>query len=277
MSAQFLVTTSRSILHVDVATRAVSAVDRGAGLYYGVAEYAGQFYIAARRRMVSSDVPAGDERGEIVVLNRTLSKIDTLSAPFPLRDMHEIAWHKAKLWVTCAFDNMIAIFDGHNWQRWYPLGKPASEPYDRNHINSLHFEYDTVVLLTHNWGSSVLHFFALDTLVQEREIALGRQAHNIWHEGGEYRTCSSGEGRLLGDKNFCVQTGGFPRGVAKSDGMICVGVSEWAERGQRDFTTGFLRFFSADWRNLFDLALPGEGLILDIQPYSPEGQFPSEG
>ena len=242
-------------------------VERGRGLYYGISEYGGQFYIAARKRMVSSDVPVNRERGEIVVLNRALLPVDTISAPFPLRDIHEIAWHGAKLWITCAFDNMIALFDGRNWERWYPLGKSASEPFDRNHINSLYFEQDTIIVLAHNWGASSLHFFALDTLAQTREIPLGVQAHNIWRHDDEYRTCSSGEGRLLGNRQFYIQTGGFPRGIAECEGMVCVGVSEWAERAERDFTTGVLRFFDMGWRFLWDVPLPGEGLILDIQPY----------
>ena len=217
--------------------------------------------------MVSSDVPASEEQGEIVVLSDGLSEIGSLSAPFALRDMHELKWYGGKLWVTCAFDNMIAIFDGRTWDRWFPLGQPAVEPYDRHHVNSLYFENDTIIVLAHNWGKSCLHFFTLSTLTYTDTMSMGVQAHNIWRQNAEYCTCSSGEGTLVGSKSFYVETGGFPRGVAKCEGIICVGISEWAERADRDFTTATLRFFNSDWRHLSDIALSGEGLVLDIQPY----------
>ena len=262
-----LVTTSRSLLLLDTDSGTLRPLHRGAGLYYGIAATPRHYLVAARRRMVSSSEPAAAERGEILVFDRHFQPVDTWLAPFPLRDIHEIAWHRRHLWVTCSHDNMLAIRapDGR-WDAWYPLGEPAGEPRDINHFNSLRLAGNDLWLLAHNRGpSEILHF----DIARRRLLArhpLGQQAHNVWRHAGQWCTCSSGEGALRGSAGFSVTTGGFPRGVARLPGGWAVGVSGLAERSRRDLTDGHVILFDRHWRETRRLPLPGEGLVLDLLP-----------
>ncbi len=263
---RILITTSLSLSYLDTASGEFYPLDRGRGLYYGIAHNAENIYVAARNRLVSSDVSPQEERGEILVFNRTLQLCEVLHAPFPLRDIHEIAWHGEKLWVTCSFNNMIAIFDGEHWESWFPLGVKTQEPYDENHFNSFLFESNRLWILAHNRGASELLAFSLPGRELVERIEIGHCGHNIWREGSQIFSCSSAEGVILGDQGFCFETGGFPRGVAVSGGIRCIGVSEIAERKDRDFTTGKVIVFTRDWKLINEIELHREGLILDIQP-----------
>lgn len=269
-----LVTTSQSILMLDTDSGDLRTIDRGRGLYYGIARNGDKIYVAARNRLVSSQISQHDERGEILIFDNKLKHSGSLCAPFPLRDMHEIAWHGGKLWATCSFDNMIALFDGECWEQWYPLGVCADGPCDANHFNSLMFDGDQVWILAHNRGASELLAFSLHTRKLAGRIAIGNCGHNIWRENGQLFTCSSGEGKLLGDRGFMLQTGGFPRGIAFVGGIRCVGISELAERGERDFTSGKLMIFDQDWKLHKEIELHGEGLVLDMLPLSGEFFYP---
>ena len=265
-----LLTTSHSFLLIDTDSGLVHPLDRGHGLYYGIARRADRIYVAARNRMVSSSVAQADERGEILIFDRGLQPCGALQAPFPLRDMHEIAWHDGKLWVTTSFDNAVAIYDGARWEQWYPLGPGEDGPKDVNHFNSFMFDEDTVWVMAHNHGASELLGFALTTRELVQRIALGQCAHNIWRENGGMLICSSLEGKLVGTNGFALETGGFPRGVAFDGTTRCVGISERAERSARDLTTGTLMVYNHDWTLQKEISLPGEGLILDMLPL-PQG------
>ncbi|MDP4028807.1 MAG: hypothetical protein Q8P42_07555 [Gallionella sp.] len=261
-----LLTTSQSILALDTDSGELCTIDRGRGLYYGIARNGDKIYVAARNRLVSSPISQHDERGEILIFDNNLKSCGSLCAPFSLRDMHEIAWHGGKLWATCSFDNMIALFDGERWEQWYPLGAGTDGPCDANHFNSLMFDRDRVWILAHNRGASELLAFSLHTRELVERIEIGNCGHNIWRENGQLFTCSSGEGKLLGDHGFMLQTGGFPRGIAFDGDIRCVGISELAERGERDFTSGKLMIFGLDWKLQKEIELPGEGLVLDMLP-----------
>lgn len=263
-----LVTTSHSLLLFDTDTGRARPLHRGAGLYYGIAFDGPRVLVGARRRLVSSPVPAERERGAILVFDRDLVQIDTWEAPFPLRDIHEIAVHQGTLWVTCAFDNLVALRhpDGR-WEAWYPLGRPEGPQRDVNHFNSMAFTEGRFHLLAHNRGASErLEFDLADRRLLAR-APLGQQSHNLWRRDGEWVACSSGEGRLVGDAGLDVSTGGFPRGLVElPGGRVAVGVSELAERQRRDFTTGRILVFEAGWRLAHDWPLPDEGLVLDLRP-----------
>jgi hypothetical protein len=261
---RLLVTTSQSLLLLDTESGEAIPLDRGKGLYYGMARHDDRIYVAARMRQVASDVAQQHERGEILIFDRELQACGTLCAPFPLRDLHEIAWHNGTLWATCSFDNMIAIFDGERWEQWFPLGVPADGPSDVNHFNSLMFDHDRVWVLAHNRGGSELLAFSLTGRVLQQRVALGQCSHNIWREEGMLFTCSSADGKLLGENGFVLDTGGFPRGVAFEECRRYVGISELAERKDRDLSMGKIMVFDGDWAFLKQISLPGEGLVLDL-------------
>lgn len=266
MGNNLLITTSFSFLRLNLDSGALYPLHRGDGLYYGIAKSSTKIYVAARRRLVSSEVSRTIESGRIIVFNKDMVQIETIYAPFPLRDMHELKWYNNMLWVTCSFDDMIAIYDGVVWTKWYPLGKPADDLNDLYHFNSLLFEDGYVWVIAHNRGPSMFLKFDINTFHLLDKFVLGNQAHNIWRQGDEILTCSSGSGEIIGSNGFKVFIGGFPRGVAFLNSRKYVAVSELAERKERDFTTGYLLEYNDNWTLINRLALVGEGLILDILP-----------
>jgi len=261
---QLLVTTSHSVLKLDTDGGEIHHVHSGEGLYYGLTHNNQNYYVAARGRMVSSDIPQEDERGEILIFDSDIILKSRLQAPFPLRDMHQIAWFSGKLWITCSYDNMIAIWDGLNWRQWFPLAESTGKTPDMHHFNSLMFEGRKIWVLAHNYGPSELISFSLGGRKLKKRIMLGNQAHNIWREGKQWYTCSSGSGKILGNLGFSLDVGGFLRGYADDGKERCIGVSELAERKGRDVTNGKVLVFDMEWKLLKTIDLPQEGLILDF-------------
>lgn len=262
-----LVTTSHSLLWLDENTGHTVPLHRGAGLYYGIATDAQHIYVGARQRLVSSATPASEERGCILVFNHQLQLQDTWRAPFALRDIHEIALHEGTLWVTCSHDDMVALrHPNGQWQAWYPLGEPQGEPRDVHHYNSFAFTPGTLHLLAHNRGASERLEFSLPDRTLRARHPLGQQAHNLWQQGAQWCTCSSGEGRLQGDSGFALVTGGFPRGMARLGSLAAIGISQLAERQQRDLTDGQIHIYNDQWQLQHQWTLPGEGLVLDLRP-----------
>jgi hypothetical protein len=257
-----LLTTSQSFLLLDSESGRATRLDGGNGLYYGIARNGDHLYVAARKRLVSSTVPSSEERGEILIFDRQLRQCGSLSAPFPMRDLHEIAWHDGKLYATCSHDNMIAVYDGQQWEAWYPLGGP--DVGDQNHLNSFMFENGLIWILAHNRGPSELYAFSLADRRQVQCLQLGNCGHNLWREQGQLFTCSSAESRLMGDQGFILDTGGFPRGVAFDAERRCLGISALIERKARDFSIGKVRVYDRQWQARHDIDMHDEGLVLDL-------------
>lgn len=265
---KLLVTTSRSLLLFDANTGDYQPIHRGAGLYYGIAATPRHYLVAARHRMVSSTTAVDAEKGQILIFNQQLQPVDSWQPPFALRDMHEIKWHRRHLWVTCSHDNMLAIRTPEGeWQQWYPLGEPTSEPRDLNHFNSLNLQGNHLWLLAHNRGPSEILQFDITTRTLQQRTPLGHQAHNLWQEKNQWHTCSSADGGLINQAGHFIATGGFPRGIARLKRGWAVGVSQKAERDQRDLSEGQIIIFDHQWQALCRHTLSGEGLILDILPY----------
>ena len=269
-----LATTSQSLLLVDCISGEARVLHRGAGLYYGIARMRSGFAVAARRRLVSSQAPREKECACILLVDRDLRLRETLEAPFPLRDVHQIACFDERLWVTCSFDDMVALYDGSIWARWTPelpsaadAAHPAREAQpDHHHFNSFFIDDREIGLLAHNHGPSDLHFFDRRTRSFRRTVSLGRQAHNVWRDDDALVTCSSIEGKLVGTDGWSLTTGGFPRGVCFDADHRAIGISALSERGQRDFASAAIALYDPRWRLLHYVHLVREGMILDLLP-----------
>jgi hypothetical protein len=265
---RLLVTTSHSILEVDSATGAITPVHRGLGLYFGIATDGERYFVAARGRMVSAEMPPEAERGRILVFDKALRLHAEVIPPIALRDMHEILWHRGKLWITCSFDNAVALHDAASgaWELWQPLGVPAQPPLDANHFNSLAVRDNRLFVMAHNRGPSELLAFQLPDRHLVIRTPLGEQAHNIRWRNGIPLTCSSAEGVLVAADGWRVPVGGFPRGLLFAGDETFVGISEIAERKDRDLSTGRVAVFDREWNRVREIALEREGLVLDIHP-----------
>lgn len=160
---------------------------------------------------------------------------------------------------------MVSTYDGCRWERWYPVGPPASEPLDANHFNSVFGDGEDLVVVAHNLGTSDILRFRLPDLTLVEQLPLGVQAHNVWRVGEEIYTCSSAEGSIRGSKGFELSTGGFPRGVAITEDRYYVGISELSERNQRDFTSSEIQIYDRSWKLERKLFLRDEGMVLELR------------
>jgi hypothetical protein len=266
---KILVSTSHSLLEIDEATLEIRRIHSGKGLYYGIANTGDVIYVAARNRLVSSDLPQDEERGEILLFSRKLEFIKSLSADFPLRDLHEVAWDGECLWATCPYDNFVAKWNGNAWEKWFPQPEDSYQVKDKHHYNSILFESNLLWLLAHNFGESELISFNKNKMELMSRQSLGFQAHNMWRENGLLHTCSSAQGLILNEIESVVSTGGFPRGYCRSGNKRFVGISELAERGARDFTTSKIVIYDSEWNLLNTLELVNEGLLLDMKMLGP--------
>ena len=189
-----------------------------------------------------------------------MNELGLLIPPFPLRDIHQIQFHQNKLYVTCTFDNKIAIFDGKKWHEFFP---DLNVKEDFNHFNSIFLDDKYLYLTAHNLNrpSEIWKFkkpsiidLMMSTIKQNQifltkldKFSLGLQSHNIWIDDDEFFTCSSAEHSIVSSLGFSYRIGGFTRGLAVTDNYIFVGISELAERKDRMFTTSSIVVLSKHW------------------------------
>lgn len=276
-ASALLITTSHTLYQLPRPGPAASPVplSTGKGLYYGLArDHRGRYWTVARHALVSAQRPSEQEQATLLCLGPEQAGRE-LVPPRALRDAHGMAHQGGRLWVTSTLDDAVAIIDADSgactW--WEPLPRAPQGGADQFHYNTVWFEGERVWLTAHRRGPSWLLAFdraaaeAGITTAPLARIALGEQAHNVWRqEDGELCTCSSIEGVLLGERGWQLQTGGFPRGVARlKDGWV-VGISALSERAERDFSDARLLFFDRAWQPTGELLLPGAGMVLDLLP-----------
>ena len=263
-----------------------AVVARGEGLYYGLARSPSwSIWLASRRALVSDALSTEAERGQIVAL--TSDTHAYLGPPNrPLRDLHGMAYRDEVLWATCSYDDFIGLYNlrTSQWAWWQPLPTRREAGPDQYHYNTIVFESDLVWVLAHRRGPSWLLAFPAEaaatgqTVEPVHKIELGQQAHNIWRQpDGELCTCSSIEGRLVGERGWQLQTGGFPRGVAQIRGGWVVGISELKERKDRDFSDAQLKFYNQIWEQTVEVTLPAVGMVLDLMPIPRTLKLPDVG
>jgi hypothetical protein len=270
-TTSFLVSTTHYLLAVDPEAGSIKHVHSGKGLYFGLTESPDGFLYAACRN--ATEGPENEsiraaERGSILVLNRNLQVVEEFQSPFPLRDVHGIACFDQRLWVTCSFDNMVAVYDlvTKEWSQWYPAPNTADRGRDVHHFNTIRFINNKLCLIAHCFGPSQLWFYEYPSLQLHNTLALGNMAHDVIEFEGAIATCSSAEGCIV---NACGQqlvTGGFPRGVGSTAAGNLLGISIHAPRAERAGQDAILKWYSPDWRFRFDFVLKGAGMILDILP-----------
>jgi hypothetical protein len=270
---QFLVSTTHHLFAVDADTGLISKAHSGKGLYFGLAQnHDGLLYVACRNATEGPEDESvrSTERGTILVLNPDLEVTEELSAPFSLRDVHGITCFDNRLWVTCSYDNLVAIYDFATrlWSQWYPAPHPDERGRDVHHFNTIRFIHNRLCLVAHCFGPSQLWFYDYPSLQLHNILPLGNMAHDVIQFAGALATCSSAEGCIV---NACGQklwTGGFPRGVGLTAAGNLLGISHRATRAERARKDAILRWYSPDWHFRADYELPGVGMVLDILPLS---------
>lgn len=262
-----LVTTSKSFMAVNSETGNKCVIDSGKGLYYGITFSDEAIFVAARNQSNCFNYldERGDESGSILVFDYHLKLIDTIKAPFLLRDLHQIYLFDNKLWLTCSFDNMVAVYDFSKWERWYPSGKIEDLGKDINHFNSIWVDDESMYILAHNNGPSEIWQFSYPALCLQKKIQLGNCAHNIWKKNDEIYTCNSKFRTVESSSGFRLEVGGFTRGSVITKNCFAIGSSDIAERADRHLVSGSLFFYDSEWKIQSEINFENQGQILDIR------------
>jgi hypothetical protein len=202
--------------------------------------------------------------GTVLVLDRKFRVREELQPPFPLRDVHGIACFDGRVWVTCSYDNMVAIYDlaTGDWTRWYP--DPAHRDHDVHHFNTIRFIGGQVCLVAHRFGPSEVMFYSYPSLQLDSAVPFGVMSHDLFRFDNALATCSSDDGWLVNRCGNRLRTGNFPRGVATTTNGNLIGISMHGPGNQRQFQDGVLRWYASDWRFRADYMLPGVGMVLDV-------------
>ncbi len=264
---QLLIATSHSLLAVDSESGVAQVISRDRDLsYHGIALSDDAIFVAVRERLPTPNGELAKEApGKIFVYDYGFAIKDVLAAPFPMRQLHQINHHAGCLYATCTFDNMVAVYDGATWTKWYPL--PDNRDEDINHFNSIFVRDGHLYVMAHNYnrGPSQVLNFDLATRRHLDTFDLGHQAHNVWIAGGDVYACDSAHGWITSRRQQIVhQTGGFPRGVAVTRRRCVVGVSELTVRKDREYTSGQLLVYAPGWHLLRSITLEREGMVHDL-------------
>jgi hypothetical protein len=281
MPPRFLVSTTHDLLVIDVETDQLWRAHSGSGLYYGLAkDGTGLTYVACRNTVAGPDdeVVREAEVGTILVLDPSFRVVEEIQPPFPMRDVHGIACFDDRLWVTCSFDNMIAIYGlrTRDWSRWFPSPSLADRGRDVHHFNTIRKIGGEICLTAHHFGPSELLFFDCATLQLNRTVSIGSASHNIFLLDKSLATCSSGDGWLANIGGKKLRTGNFPRGVATTAEGNLLGLSMVAGRAHRGLQDGILRWYTPNWSFRRDYVLPRVGMVLDIMELE-EGAYDWQG
>jgi hypothetical protein len=275
MANRFVVSTTHHLLGLDPESKMLWRIHSGAGLYYGLAKDAnGSLYVACRNTVWGSDndqVRASEE-GAILVLDQNLRVCDKLRPQFPLRDVHGIACFDGRIWVTCSYDNLVAIFDlaTREWTRWYPATDPSHRDRDVHHFNTIQLVGGQVCLLAHNFGPSELLWYDYPSLRYHSAIPFGHASHDLFVFENAVATCSSADGWIVNSSGQRLRTGNFPRGVATTPDGNLLGLSMCSPRDKRQLQHAVLRWYASNWRFKSDFILQDVGMVLDILPLGDE-------
>lgn len=237
------------------------------GLYYGITYSDNRIFVAARNNSDPFEYldSYGQETGYILVYNYNMELKEIITPKIGLYDLHQIMYFDNKLWVTCSFNNMVAIYNFTSWNEWYPSENIKDRNKDINHFNSFWIYRENLYVLAHNFGKSEVYKFSYPNLLLIEKFKIGNQAHNIWGYKDEIFVCDSANGKVISNKGFCKEIGGFTRGVVIQDKFYFIGTSDIAERKQRHLVNSKIFMFDNNWNQVDVFDIKENGQILDIK------------
>lgn len=261
-----LVGTQCSLLLLDLVTMKQAIIHREYTGYYGITASDTHIYVGIRNN-TKKHVLTKKSNGIILVYDFNFTLIETLKPDFPLHEIHEILWHEGKLYITNTAYDMIAIYDGTIWQQWYPLGKNKGRKQDISHFNSISIYNDILYILAHNFGSSSVHIFSLQTKERIDTIQLGSLAHNMWLDRNDVYVCNSNEGTITSNKGFVKHIAEWPRGIALYKDVNVVGSSALGGHGARHgLHNAHIYVYDKEWNTKGFALLQGESQVYEVFP-----------
>ena len=254
-------------------------IHKGDGIYYGLAKYKDQIIVGKRNNPLKRELRYSN--ASFLFLNNKLEIIDEIIPHLSIRDLHGIKVFNDKLWATCAFDNMIAIYDFNkkNWSYWHPslvnnnikivddnLREKLKSNNNRGskHFNTININKENINLAAHNFGDSEIYFFNINTLKFNKKIPIGLEIHNIWYKNDEIFTLSSGSGYVISNNKFKFNIGGYARGFCENDTRYFIGHCTSLEREERYLDSFMIKSFNHNFEDNKNYYFKDLGGVTDI-------------
>ncbi len=117
-----------------------------------------------------------------MAFNKNFAVTENLAPEFSMRDLHSIMFYDRKIWATCTFENMVAIYDtkSRNWEKWFPSPYPDARHADINHYNTLAINGDYILLVSHNKGASDIAAYSYPSSTWYRPRGSGIMLMIFW-------------------------------------------------------------------------------------------------
>jgi len=216
------------------------------GWYWGFTyDQCGRFFISQKH----SDPPG---YYPIYVLDHNFKVIRRINElPEYGSNVHQIQCYGEKLYVLCAHNGHVLVYDLNNIDGDPEIWKPEGlQRY--SYMNTLFFHKDHIYIMEHNMGynnSIISEYMVNSRRLEHKHILYHKKCHNIFELNNEMCYCASHDGcicNLRGESVVNIVDGSFVRGVAMDSRFLFVGDSKIAERSNRGVGDGRIMVYNTD-------------------------------
>lgn len=249
------------------------------GRVYGITHYNGRWYTTWNHRVTLGRKPLATMASILSFRfdDEQITDLRVEAAPLD-QEIHQIdAWHDHLFVTDTAHNRVIAYRIGARGCRkvaeHYPNGRLTEGKSSPNfaHINSVFRQDGNIHLVYHNQTekterNSEIAILRSDWHVEKILQTEARCAHNVFCDGGVLVYCDSMNGRLVRHGAMLFEEDIYLRGLAIADKFWIVGGSAFAERDERNTTTGYLyQLDPIGGSEAARMRIPGCGSVYEIR------------
>jgi len=262
-----LVTTTLAAWMLDLDSGRAFQIDAGRGAYCGATFDKDRIYLACRQASYGAERET--QANTIICLDRKLRLTGLIQAPRPIRDVHQILYHRGELFVCSTYDDCVFIhnFATGGWKFWLPFGPGNTSLRDLHHINSVFVNDEIISLAGCKPQGWIATFDRKGKLLDEGKRELGNMTHNVWPTEHGTFVCSSGEGAILSTSGarLMVNPRGWLRGVCRVGDQLYVGITQELHRSARSAADCSVVEVDAQGHITRCYSFLGYGMISDIR------------
>lgn len=251
----------------------VEEVETQRAAYYGITWNRDHIFVACAFRETTS---------KILTLNKWFDVLHRVNVPE--RNIHQLLWHDDKLFAALTERNAIGVINpktGSVRTVYRTGGAVIDGVIGEDHVNSIWADTaGEIVICEHRQSTrfdrpSRIRFFDRGFSFRD-EILIGRNAHNVYCEGGSLFINDSSNWRLIEvgllDKEVRreVAFDAFPRGLARFEHGWVVGLSEDAPREARNSGSSRLVLLNDTWEVVEELVLKDCGGVHGVRVLGPQ-------
>jgi hypothetical protein len=301
-----LIASVGSLFAYEPKTNETWTIDRGKGTYFGISYNDDNIFVSCqfhKRDKPQTVETQRSEDGAILVYDYEM-RLEEIIKPkdFQLSNIHQIYCYKDKLYVTCSFDNSIAVYDilKNTWEKMIPEGIAYRDQEVNCHYNSI-ISKDGSLWITSNlkygFNSQFLNpdnflefndsekweteMIKVDPNTGKKTGSIdttrnrgARLTHNLWEEDNKWYMCGS-EGFLWDNEGNKVDLPdlkkslivGLPRGsiIQPVKNRKFIGVSEIAAIQDRHKGSNKILEFDFGWKLLKEYSFQNRGGLADMR------------